>query len=184
MTLAWILMPLGLLLTLIGLAMIGAQVNKHRIRPASPAAWVFRAGALLVGLALLLGRSDSVLAMLAQLIGALLVGAAVVTLNHEWVQQAEARLGSPYHFKPTSDMLLLFFATLLNVFIAIIGLAQDAEWAVSAELLLVGLSGLLAWRVYTAPEREQSGFDALHSLTAQLFAAGLLLLVIGSSVGG
>jgi hypothetical protein len=183
MTLSWILMPVGVLLMLIGLAAIGGQVNKHRIRPASRAAWVFRIGALLVALGLLTDSSDDVLAMLAQLMGVLLVGAAVVTLNHEWVQQAEANLGAPYRFQPTPDMLLLFFATLLNVFVAIIGLSQQAEWASSAELMLVGLTGLLAWRVYTTPERLRVGFDLLHSLTIQMAACGLALLLLGSWLG-
>jgi hypothetical protein len=115
--------------------------------------------------------------------GVLLVGAAVVTLNHEWVQQAEANLGAPYRFQPTPDMLLLFFATLLNVFVAIIGLSQQAAWAFSAELMLIGLTGLLAWRAFSVPERKRVGFDLLRSLTIQMFAFGLVLLLLGAWLG-
>ena len=114
---------LGLVLTLGGLLLVGAQVNKHQIKPNSSAAWIWRGGVLLLFITACLLEKDSQINQVIRILGAMQIAASLIIVNHEWVQSGDLHLGS-YQFKPTLDMLIFFFSALLGNIGLLIGLAQ------------------------------------------------------------
>ena len=114
---------LGLVLTLGGLLLVGAQVNKHQIKPNSSAAWIWRGGVLLLFITACLLEKDSQINQVIRILGAMQIAASLIIVNHEWVQSGDLHLGS-YQFKPTLDMLIFFFSAFLGNIGLLIGLAQ------------------------------------------------------------
>ena len=86
---SFIALLFGSLLLLIGLVMIANQVRLHQIRIYSAASWVYRIGAFLSALGLLimlLGDGLSELATLGLVTGGAGLLGALFTLNHERAQ--------------------------------------------------------------------------------------------------
>jgi hypothetical protein len=172
-----IFMLIGVCVLLVGLMFVGWQVNKHRIDPASGGAWLVRFAALLIVLGLLTSHTDALVRQLGRLLGAMLVGVSVIMVNHEWVQAGTTALAE-YHFKPTADMLILFFAALLAPVVVLIGAAAGATWVnFGAVALLIVLIGFWA-RLIVSAERRRAHFAIGRSLTLQVFACGAIVLLL------
>jgi hypothetical protein len=168
----------GILIMLVGLVWVGTQVNVHRIKPMSAAAWVWRAGTLLIAIGLLLGLTDPVVVQVSRLIGAMLISASIIVIGHEWSQAGEVR-ETGYHFQPTRVMLGLFMACLMAALLVMLGVGIRAGWAGWASLALFALMIIFWWQVAISPERAEVGFEVWRSLSLQMSFAGVLLLVIG-----
>lgn len=174
-----ILSMLGLLLTLVGLLLIGPQVHKHQIRVYSPASWILRGGALLLMVALFLPETDQPVIQVGRIAGVTLMTASLIIVNHEWTQAGDRRQDG-YQFKPTVDMLFFFVTALLANIALLIGLAQEAAWADTLVLPLLIWMVLFGIRLARSEERLAAGFQIGVSLSAQIFYGGVLLLVFGT----
>ena len=178
MLIGFILFLIGLILTFVGILLIGAQVNKHQIRPGSAAAWVFRVGALAVLIGAALAAEPTVI-QVSRLIGAAIMATSVIMLNHEWVQAGHIH-DPAYRFKPTPDMLGFFFVSLLSAVILIVSLAQNTSWATFFSGLVVVVLLVFGVRMYRSNARAEAHFKLARSLTLQVCGLGMALTVLGT----
>lgn len=93
--LALILIPLGALIALVGLALIAPQVQVHQIDAISWPAWVFRGGALALLIGQLVGLTsqlDSAIVTVSLIMGIAILFAGLAIISHER-QQAAFQIG-------------------------------------------------------------------------------------------
>jgi hypothetical protein len=174
---------LGIPITLIGLAGMGPQVNVHRIRPWSFATWVFRLGATLMIIGLLLSLStglDRALVMVSLIIGTACVVSCTVIVHHEWAQAGHADQSDfQLHFLPM--LVALWLGTMLCGAVLIVGLAASwitmtLQWLIVIEMsmpfaLLVGIQ--------ISSERRRANFSLTESFSLQAYTLGVIMMVLG-----
>ena len=174
---------LGILMTLIGLVGMGPQVNVHRIRPWSAAAWVFRIGGafIIAGLLLSLSRGlDRALVTVSLILGTACVVSCAVIVHHEWVQAGH--VGQPdFHLNFSPLLMVLWIGTMLMGAVLIIGLAAGwmsgtLQWLLVIEMsipfaLLVGIE--------ISTERQRANFSLMQSFSLQSYIIGVIVMVLG-----
>ena len=114
----------------------------------------------------------------ARLMGAAIVAASIIMINHEWVQ-AGHESDPHYQFHPTRDMLAFFVVSLFSVALLMFGIAQNAQWTLIVTPLVVGWLVIFEIRLVVAEERRRAHFDLLRSLSFQVFCLGILLTLLG-----
>jgi len=168
---------------LIGLVGMGPQVNVHRIRSGSIAAWVFRIGGALMMIGLLLSLSsglDRALVIVSLIMGTACVVSCSVIVHHEWIQAGH--MGQPdfqLHFSPL--MLVLTVGTMLIGAVLIIGLAagwmsSTLQWLIAIEMI-VGFALLLGTQF--SAERRRAAFSVSQSFSLQAYILGVIVMVLG-----
>jgi hypothetical protein len=173
----------GIPILLVGLVGMGPQVNVHRIRPWSAAAWVFRIGGAFISIGLLLSLSsglDSALIIVSLILGTACVIASSVIVHHEWIQAGHA--GQPdfkLQFAPLS--LILWIGTMMLGTIVIVGLAAQMvvptlSWLIIFEMLM-GFGLML--NIQTSAERQRANFVLTQSFSLQAYIIGVIGMVLG-----
>ena len=162
---------------------MGPQINVHRIRPWSAAAWVFRLGGVLMSVGLLLSLSsglDRALITVSLIMGTACLISCAVIVHHEWVQAGH--VGQPdfqLHFSPL--LVMLWLGTMLCGVVLIVGLAANwitmtLEWLIVIEMsmpfaFLVGIQ--------SSVERRRANFVLTQSFSLQAYILGVILMVLG-----
>lgn len=178
-----LILLVGIPIGLIGLVGMGPQVNVHRIRPWSAAAWVFRVGAVLMIIGLLLSlsiRLDHALVTVSLIMGTAFVVSCSVIVHHEWVQAGH--IGQPdfkLHFSPL--LMALWLGTMLVGAVLIVGLAvswmsRTLQWLLIIEMT-IGLALLVC--IQTSAERRRAHFDLAQSFSLQAYVMGVIMMVLG-----
>ncbi|MBI1278978.1 MAG: hypothetical protein GC179_12690 [Anaerolineaceae bacterium] len=174
---------LGIPIVLIGLVGMGPQVNVHRIRPWSIAAWVFRIGGTLMIIGLVLSLSsglDRALVSVSLIMGTACVVSCAVIVHHEWVQAGH--VGQPdfkLHFSPV--LVVLWLGTMLVGVVLIIGLAANwlsstLQWFIIIEMS-IGFALLLGIQIST--EKRRANFELTRSFSLQAYVIGIIILMLG-----
>jgi len=178
-----LILLVGIPIGLIGLVGMGPQVNVHRIRPWSIAAWVFRLGGVLMIIGLLLSIStglDRALVTVSLIMGTAFVVSCAVIVHHEWVQAGH--VGEPefkLYFSPV--LIGLWLGTMLVGSVLIIGLAASWMSSTLQWLLIIEMSiGLaLLMGIQTSTERQRAHFDLTRSFSLQSYVVGVIIMVLG-----
>jgi hypothetical protein len=173
----------GILVTLIGLVGMGPQVNVHRIRPWSVAAWVFRVGGLLMIIGLLLSLTSGLereLIRVSLILGTACVIACAVIVHHEWVQAGE-QAQSDFRLQHSPLLIALWLGSMALGAVVIIGLATNMmiptlNWLILFELLIS--FGLLAG-IQSSSERQRANFILIQSFSLQAYIVGVIVIVLG-----
>ena len=174
---------LGIAFTLIGLVGMGPQVNVHRIRPWSAAAWVFRTGSALMIIGLLLNLSsglDSALVIVSLIMGTACVISCAVIIHHEWVQAGHN--GQPdFRLQFSPVLIVLWLGTMLLGVVVIAGLATHMlvptlNWLMIFEML-IGFA--LLFGIQLSAERRRANFLLTQSFSLQAYILGLIIMVLG-----
>ncbi len=178
-----LILLVGIPITLIGLVGMGPQVNVHRIRPWSVAAWVFRVGGALMVIGLLMSLSsglDRALVIVSLIIGTACMISSSVIVHHEWIQAGHA--GQPdyhLHFAPIS--LMLWLGTMVLGAVVIMGLASNMvvptlNWLMIFEML-IGVAKLFSIQI--SSERRRANFILTQSFSLQAYILGVIVMVLG-----
>lgn len=173
----------GIPILLVGLVGMGPQVNVHRIRPWSIAAWIFRIGGALISIGLLLSLSsglDLALIIVSLILGTACVISSSVIVHHEWIQAGHA--GQPdfkLQFAPLS--LILWIGTMILGVIVVVGLAAQMvvptlSWLITFEMLM-GFGLML--NIQTSAERQRANFALTQSFSLQAYILGVIGMVLG-----
>ncbi len=162
---------------------MGPQVNVHRIRPWSIAAWVFRVGCSLMIVGLLLSLStglDRALVTVSLIMGTACVVSCAVIVHHEWVQAGH--VGQPefkLHFSPV--LMVLWLGTMVVGAVLIIGLAASWMSSTLQWLLIIEMSipFALLLGIQISAERRRANFQLTQSFSLQAYAMGVIMMTLG-----
>lgn len=178
-----LILLLGIPVTLFGLVGMGPQVNIHRIRPWSIAAWVFRLGGTLMIVGLLLNLStglDRTFTIVSLIMGSACVVSCAVIIHHEWVQAGH--VGQPefkLHLSPL--LIVLWLGSMLCGAVLIVGLTANwitmtLQWLIVAQMSLP-FAFLLGIQI--SPERRRANFLVTQSFSLQAYIIGVIVMVLG-----
>lgn len=173
----------GIPILLIGLVGMGAQVNVHRIRPWSVAAWVFRIGSVLMIIGLLVNLASGLereLIQVSLIPGTACVISCAVIVHHEWVQAGDKALPD-FRLQHTPLLIVAWFGTMALGAVVIIALATNLmtptlSWLMLFEMLMA--FGLLA-SIQSSSERQRANFILIQSFSLQAYIVGVMVMVPG-----
>lgn len=173
----------GIPITLIGLVGMGPQVNVHRIRPWSAAAWVFRIGSALMIIGLLLSLASGLereLIRVSLILGTACVISCAVIVHHEWVQAGD-KAQANFRLQHTPLLIVLWVGSIALGAVVIIGLATDLmtptlSWLMLFEMLI---SFTLLANIQSSTERQRANFILMQSFSLQAYIVGVIVMVIG-----
>jgi len=173
----------GIPVTLIGLVGMGPQVNVHRIRPWSVAAWVFRIGSVMMIIGLLLGLAAGLereLIRVSLILGTAFVISCAVVVHHEWVQAGD-QAQADFRLQHTPFLIVSWLGSIALGAVVIIGLATNLmtptlSWLMLFEMLIA--FGLLAG-IQGSTERQRANFNLMQSFSLQAYIVGVIVTVLG-----
>lgn len=172
----WIIFLISIVWMIVGLLLIGPQVNKHQIRPYSIPTWILRSGVLLLLISVIGLQSDATVIQLAQILAVMLIASSIIIVNHELVQAGDLKHDN-FEYHPTVDMLILIVGSLLSSVILLIGVVIGATWATPVSFVVIILVFLAGIRLALSAESQRAGFQAIQSLSAQILMMGTILLL-------
>ncbi len=173
----------GIPITLIGLVGMGPQVNVHRIRPWSAAAWVFRVGSLLMIIGLLLSLASGLereLIRVSLILGTACVISCAVIVHHEWVQAGD-QARADFRLQHSPLLIVAWLGSMALGAVVMIGLATNMmiptlNWLMLFEMLIS--FGLLVG-IQSSTERQRANFMLVQSFSLQAYITGVIVIVLG-----